>query len=248
MNILIDGCVFVEPDAGACRELWHLVVPKLPCLLPEHTVFFLNREITVRFAAAQGLRNLHAPPPEWERSITEDRRLAALCRELCVDVFASTRYTSAGGHVRSLFVSTQPDIGMLSGNAQRDEWVAASKQRAANLATWHWTLRAAEAADPARLAEGLARALVQAGTRALSDEEETRRAAEEELTARQAARVQDAELQHLIAAHQAHHDRLAREARTARGTLGRVYWSVRQPHRYREYAIRILERLSLRRG
>lgn len=248
MNILIDGCIFVDPETRDCVEFWRIAVPKLPSLLPMHVIFLLNREIAVRFPAAHNLRNLHAPPPEWERSAIEDRRLAALCRELSVDVFASTYYTSAGGYVRSLSVSVQPDAEVLSVDPLRNAWVAASRQRAANLATWNWTLCPGEVTDPAMLTEDLARALIQAGTRLLSQEEETRRIAEEDLTAQQAGQLQEAELQHFIAVHQAHHDRQAHGARTVHGALGRAYWSVRQPHRYREYAIRILERLGLRRG
>jgi hypothetical protein len=49
------------------------------------------------------------PNYEPKHSVAEDRRLAALCAELNIDVFLSTFYTTAGGKVRSILVAPEPE-------------------------------------------------------------------------------------------------------------------------------------------
>jgi hypothetical protein len=246
MNILIDGCIFVEFDQGGVLDFWHFAIPRLPSLLPGHTTYLLNREPSVRFPGALGLRNLHAPRPEWARSAIEDRRLAALCQELSIDVFVSTCCTSAGGRVSSLFVSTEPETGAWE-DVQIQALAAESKERANGFAAWRWTLPTAGAMEQTTLTRQLADALIRAATWQTPVGERPRRAALEELTARQADELHEAELQHFIAADQAYREGLARKAQSPHGMLNRAYWALRQPHRYTEYAIRMLEGLGLRR-
>src|SRR2546425_3778839 len=108
MKILIDGCVFARPDQMEVVEFWRQLIPRLPAHLQEHQVFFLNRTQGPVFQRLEELTNLFAPPVDFSRSAIEDRRLAALCRELGIDVFVSTYNTSAGAQVKSLFVLDQP--------------------------------------------------------------------------------------------------------------------------------------------
>src|SRR6185436_3886885 len=47
-----------------------------------------------------------APPIDHSNAKKEDRRLAALCAELNIDLFISTGFTTAGGKVASCLVAT----------------------------------------------------------------------------------------------------------------------------------------------
>jgi hypothetical protein len=246
MNILIDGCILAELDQGSVREFWRASIPRLPSLLPGHIIYLLNREPDARLPAVPGLRNLNAPAPEWAHPALEDRRLAALCQELGIDVFVSTCGTSAGGQVRSLFVSTEALTGSQE-DTQKEALASESARRANGLATWRWTAPNG-VKDVINLTEQLAEALIHAGTCEMPLDAQILRAAEEELTARQANELREAELRRFIAADQAYHEGLAHRAQSPQGVVRRLYWALRQPYRYREYAIRMLEGLGLRRG
>jgi len=134
MKILVDGCVFTELRKGKLVNFWTAVLASLSTRQNGISVYFLNREWTSKVSRRLKVINLYAPEVEWKRSALEDRRLALLCRELGVDVFVSTYYTSAGAQVRSLAVSYDD---LVFGHG-KTEWQALSEKRARHLdsATW----------------------------------------------------------------------------------------------------------------
>lgn len=101
--MLIDGCIFSAPDTGTPARFWNAVTPRLSKLLGQ-PVYFLNRTTTPPpFAADESLKILSAPPADPADYAGEQRRLAALCKEMADPLFASTRFTCAAP-VASVFV------------------------------------------------------------------------------------------------------------------------------------------------
>src|SRR5262249_13908778 len=78
-------------------------------------------------------QSLFAPACDYGAALSEDRRLAALCSELAIDVFMSTQYTSAGGSVKSVFVA----LDSLPKAFEQNPGIRDSGIRAARLAAFH---------------------------------------------------------------------------------------------------------------
>jgi hypothetical protein len=104
-------------------------------------VFVLNRSSSqnARFTATH---SLFAPDCDYRSGVSEDRRLAALCSELAIDVFVSTQYTSAGANVKAVFVA----LDSMPGTFQQNPDIRDSGIRAAKLAAFH-TAGSAKAAQ-----------------------------------------------------------------------------------------------------
>lgn len=244
MKILIDGCIFVEQHAANSVAFWTTAVPILAVELDVHCLYYLNREFGRRFPDRHNLKILCAPRVDWAQSALEDRRLAALCRELEIDVFVSTYNTSAGAQVRSLFVSTDEALSpQLSGNHTVDP-VVLSARRAANMACRRWIIPSLDLENMPQLVEQLLQALRNAAEGDLSNDDNARRAMEEESVVAQAGLLRQIAQEETLARHHAHQKQLADQARSAANPVRRVYQALRQPSRYREYATRILMRIK----
>jgi len=140
MKILIDGCVFAQPGQTGAIQWWKQLMPKLVARLEDKQVLFLNRTSSAAFPELVSLKNLFAPPVDFECSALEDRRLAALCRELEVDVFISTYNTSAGTEVKTLFVFHQMDSGFSSASEQEERAILSSRNRALRMSSGYLVL------------------------------------------------------------------------------------------------------------
>jgi hypothetical protein len=93
--VLIDGCIFTTPDFGPAARFWREVTPRLGKLLGR-PLYYLNRaSVPPPFVPDDSIKVLAAPPLDIQNYPLEQRRLAALCRELSVALFASTRFTLA---------------------------------------------------------------------------------------------------------------------------------------------------------
>jgi hypothetical protein len=103
MRVLVDAAVFTEPAAPELSNWWRRVLPHVVTNLAGHEVVVLDRGSTVAWPALEVPR-LCAPAVDRGSPEIEDRRLAALCREIGADLFLSTYRTSAGATVRSLVV------------------------------------------------------------------------------------------------------------------------------------------------
>lgn len=135
MNVLIDGVIFSQQDEDDGSRLWRQVVPRLGIRLPDVQFYFLDRSITPAIPDASGLKHLFAPPVDFAHSATEDRRLAALCRELDIDLFISTYNTSAGVQVKSLFVAYDMIPELFPTFFRGDDPVLLAKKRAIGMAS-----------------------------------------------------------------------------------------------------------------
>jgi hypothetical protein len=101
--VLIDGCLFTTPDFGPAARFWREVTPRLGKLL-DRPLYYLNRAtVPPPFAPGDSVRVLAAPPLDIRDYPLEQRRLAALCREVSSPLFASTGFTCAAP-VPSVFV------------------------------------------------------------------------------------------------------------------------------------------------
>jgi hypothetical protein len=101
--MLIDGCIFTTPDFGQAARFWREVTPRLGKLLGRR-LYYLNRaQLPPPFTPDDSVQVLQAPPLNMADYAAEQRRLAALCRELSTTLFASTRFTLAAP-VPSIFV------------------------------------------------------------------------------------------------------------------------------------------------
>jgi hypothetical protein len=136
-KLLIDGSIFSQIGQEKSAECWRQIIPRLPLRLRGHEIYYLNRSGTPDFPDTKGLINLFAPKVDFGISAIEDRRLAALCRELGVQVFLSTFNTSAGAEVNTLCVEWdfQPDY------YQKKPDVLAAKQRCLRMASSILALR-----------------------------------------------------------------------------------------------------------
>lgn len=244
MNILIDGCIFAEQHENDTVAFWTVAVPALAAELDEHCLYFLNREFVHRFPDRRNLKNLCAPRVDWARSALEDRRVTALCSELEIDVFVSTYNTSAGTRVRSLFVPTEQALSTLLADNHVVDPVALSAKRAANMACQRWIIPPFDHRDMPELVRQLVRVLCEVAECELSDDDNARRAAEEELVITQASLLRQIAQQEMLARHQARLEQQTDQARSAANPVRRVYLALRQPRRYPEYAARILMRIK----
>ena len=128
MKILVDGEALAHPLEPECG-LWSEILPSLIDALHPHGVYFLSRA-RASAKAFPGTHLLAAPQIDFRISLIEDRRLAALCAEVGIDVFLSTYYSSAGAKLRSTFVATDSTIDRLGEPDTRK-----SIRRAARLAS-----------------------------------------------------------------------------------------------------------------
>ena len=103
MKILIDALALAQPK-GPEGLYWKTVLPQLLTCLREYEVFVLIRP-GYKLKVNPTIHFLQAPAYDSQHPVIEDRRLAALCAELQIDVFLSTFYTTAGGKVRSVLVA-----------------------------------------------------------------------------------------------------------------------------------------------
>lgn len=137
MKILIDGCIFVQPNQAEAILFWKQVIPLLIAQLQEDRIYFLNRTSIPAFPDLAQLNNLFAPKVDFEQFAIETCRLSALCKELEVDLFISTYNTSAGSQVKTLFVlGNQP----LLTDAQGEDKILSSKARAIKMASGYLIL------------------------------------------------------------------------------------------------------------
>ena len=106
MRILIDIDVSALAESGKPESVfWRNALPELVRCLDEHTVYLLSRGSRSVDLHGTDVHHLNAPTFDVRNSVTEDRRLAALCSELEIDIFLSTFCSSAGTGVRSVFVA-----------------------------------------------------------------------------------------------------------------------------------------------
>src|SRR5262249_55852609 len=84
---------------------WSSALPQLVTQLQAHRVYLLKRPGYLLQLDESSVILLQAPAYDAQQPVIEDRRLAALCTELEIDVFLSTFHTTAGGRVRSIMVS-----------------------------------------------------------------------------------------------------------------------------------------------
>src|SRR5207244_10607478 len=129
-RILIDTSAPAGSQQGS-GAVWQNLLPQVITCLSEHTVYVLNRGSRISPLREGPIFQLDAPVFDFGNSVIEDRRLAALCRELEIDVFLSTYCTSAGAGVRSVFVAIDPLRATLS----RSRQLRSSAIRAAKVAS-----------------------------------------------------------------------------------------------------------------
>jgi hypothetical protein len=105
MNLLIDGCIFGTPDEAQTGSFWKEILPKLPALLNGVTCHYLHRgpDNEPFDVEKSGYKNFNAPYPEMLQFPIEHKRLAALCKELNIHTFLTTRFTSAPGGAKIVF-------------------------------------------------------------------------------------------------------------------------------------------------
>jgi hypothetical protein len=230
MKILVDGCVFTELRKGKLVNFWTAVLTSLSTPQNGIYVYFLNREWTSKVSHRLKVINLHAPKVEWERSALEDRRLALLCKELGVDVFVSSYYTSAGAQVRSLAVSYDDSVC----GRRKTEWQALSEKRARNLACATWAVPNYRRWKQASVVTQFIENLYVARDRALDAKELERRAREEDLTIRQANALRAA------AFHDADPARHRHQKAQPPSFASRVFKALAAPQRYPAYGYRII--------
>ncbi|MEH1765201.1 MAG: O-linked N-acetylglucosamine transferase family protein [Nostoc sp.] len=133
MNILIDGYVFARQDETELHQFWKQVIPKIVNRLQNDQVYLLNRTSNPIFQEnSSKFKNLFAPLVDFEKSAIEDRRLAALCQELDINIFISTYYTSAGAVVQSVFILCDK---FSSNIFETDYHISLSRQRAIKMAS-----------------------------------------------------------------------------------------------------------------
>jgi hypothetical protein len=232
MKILVDGSVFTELRRGKLVNFWTAVLTSLSTRQNSISVYLLNRELSSKFARLANVINLYAPQVEWERSALEDRRLALLCKELGVDVFVSTYYTSAGAQVRSLAVSYDD---LVFWQDPKTEWQALSEKRARNLACATWIVPNYWRWEKASAVTQFIDKLYAAHDTPLSAKELERRALEEDLTIHQANALRAVAIQ--SAGTSAHHKN--RKAPTT-SFVPRLFKAVARPRCYPEYGYRII--------
>lgn len=144
MKILIDGVVFSQQNEDDVACLWRQVVQRLGTRLSDVQLYFLNRLPTPAIPDAVGFKHMFAPPSDFAHSATEDRRLAALCKELDIDLFITTYNTSAGVQVKSLFVAYDMVQELFPSFYRGDAPLLLAKKRAIGMASsylaiWHCT-------------------------------------------------------------------------------------------------------------
>jgi len=246
MNILIDGCIFSDKHEGDVVTFWTAAVPGLASALEEHYIYFLNREFTHRFPDRFNLKNLCSPCVDWERSALEDRRLAFLCRELEVDVFVSTYFTSAGTNVRSLFVATEKDFSVLSSSGkQGNDPLVISDKRAAGMACRSWAIPTFDSNELTNIIGQLARVISEVAGCELSDEDNARRIAEEHAVIAQASILQQIALNGTIEINTAHRHPQATSfepvpSKRLYRIMQRLYYAITNPHKWPQYIARLL--------
>ena len=104
LKILIDTLALEKPETCEGRY-WSAVLPQLVTQLRGHRLYLLKRPGSLLQFDESPVIVLQAPAYDTQQPVIEDRRLAALCTELEIDVFLSTFNTTAGGRVRSILVS-----------------------------------------------------------------------------------------------------------------------------------------------
>jgi hypothetical protein len=264
MKILIDGCVFSQSGQAPAFEFWTHLVPLLVDCLPKQSVFFLNRNSGKAFLECEGLRNLFAPPAEFDRSAIEDRRLAALCLELEIDMFISTYNTSAGVLVDSLFV-VYPEIGLPPADSSDDIAIQISSRRALRMASGYLAL-SKQAIDVLKdigiqnevwqaqvdarevsnynwqgLSEQFVLALRQLHERKQPEHVRVRRMVEEEVVKAQALSLKRSDEQKAVEAHATRFETVKENVSTSqyRQYAIRFYRAMKNPHRWPDYASRL---------
>jgi hypothetical protein len=108
LNILIDTLALAKPNTAE-GHYWGTQLPQLMSRLAGHNVFLLSRPGCGLNGTKGPFRILEIPNYELQHPVAEDRRLAALCTELNIDVFLSTLHTTAGGKVPSVLVAPEPE-------------------------------------------------------------------------------------------------------------------------------------------
>jgi len=190
------------------------------------------------------LHLLSAPHVDLKDSQSEDRRLAALCSELQVDLFISTGYTSAGANVRSVFVADDSMTQLFRKHPEiRSTAVYSARLASLHVALSEESARALSDISNVELkyitivpgALELAKIVSRSMQSRIPDEiEHIRRIEEEKIRS-------DAERRQTVAQKQA--QRLWNEAMGQGGRLPRIQraWkAIRSVRRYPEYVKRIL--------
>ncbi|MGO9566321.1 MAG: hypothetical protein ACLP5H_02145 [Desulfomonilaceae bacterium] len=197
MKILVDGCIFSESVPTSDIVFWTAAIPCLAEDFPGHVLYFLNRDSVKRFQDTTNLKNLWAPRPLWEQAAQEDRRLAALCQELGIEVFVSTYATSAGARVPSLFIAV--DMSSFSSDGGADhELVTISLRRAAKLANRSWEVPQTGSGSVKQSVHDLERELRNVFESQPDEESTARLEAAETLVVAQARQLRNADLQKAI--------------------------------------------------
>jgi len=222
VRILIDAIALAYPGEPE-SWFWKKVLPGLASALDGHDLHLLNRSSEAVMPGLTDVHQLNAFGFDFRNSLTEDRRLAALCRELKADAFVSTYCTSAGAGVRSTLVTLDSPSATLRRHPELEEsFLRATKLASAQLTvSENWT------------AAQLAAALIDSFSRAgLAVEEERRR--EESALCAQAEQLRMIEQRR---AEELWQNEVRKRGRTPWAV--RVFRAVRNVRRYREYMKRL---------
>jgi hypothetical protein len=238
VRILVDGGAFSGQTGDATAGFWDSFLPALMQRLPRAEICVLHRAAPGPRPDGASVRDLFAPPVDFEASALEDRRLRRLCRLLEADVFLSTCHTSAGIDTPSLFLG--------AGAPPRGRGPRDSSRRAARMAARHVAVGGAEAARLAA-ALGLPLSLFRVADGPITTVADAAAAALEELRAPKPL-LDEAQIARRISEEQstaalALRQRAAGERR-ALWRYRRARWAraAGQPGRYLEYLGRLLRR------
>jgi hypothetical protein len=177
MRFLLDSSAFALGNPSAEGTFWRGLIPALESQLGSHELVVLGRGGDEP-EYGNGVRVLRAPPPEYTAHRTEERRLMNLSRNLAIDAFVSTSYTSAGTKTPGVFVLSrshpyveQGDLPMLLArdSAIRNASICLATERAgadylrSGYAVPNDQVRVMAEGDAAGAARELVSALVMAG-------------------------------------------------------------------------------------
>ncbi|MBO1071271.1 MAG: glycosyltransferase [Dolichospermum sp. DEX189] len=134
MKILIDGAVLSQIQDQKAIDFWKEIIPRLTLRLRGNSIYYLNRNSSSDFPDITTIDNLYAPLVDYSLSALEDRRLASLCRNLGIDVFITTYYTSAGSEVKTLSIDVESSLDF---NNSDDLNIISSKQRSLRFTSFY---------------------------------------------------------------------------------------------------------------
>lgn len=184
---------------------------------------------------------LNAPNPEWGKSALEDRRLAALCAALDIDLFLSTFCTSAGSKVATLFVIDETDSLLSDRDSHLPVGTKGALRRCERLACRSWSMPDSDHCLEKELVQTLAKEMILAA-QSQSDESQMRiRDTEERATVMLANNLRETALRK----YQQAHDEKAQLSSVKPSLLYRVFRALCKPHRYINYLNKVFHFLAL---